>query len=270
MSLYILIDAEHLARRAWYSTGGLKHKGEGTGIAYGVIREAHYLLSFYRPDGIAWCFDSSKSKRKEMCPQYKANRITTNDRDAMLTEIKTLRTDILPSLGFRNVFAKVGYEADDVIAKLAYDLHFADKAIIVSSDKDLYQCLRGNISIYNPISKKTYTVKQFQLDWNIHPACWAKVKAIAGCSSDNVAGVPGVAEKTATKWLKNKLKGSKKKLIDKNLSVISRNLPLVSLPMDGIKPLKWNKDKVTRKRWLRTLKRLGIRTIGFPGATNGT
>jgi 5'-3' exonuclease len=180
MSFFLIIDAEHLARRAWYSTGGLSYRGSGTGIAYGIIREAASLIGFYQPYATAWCFDSRKSFRKKMYPKYKSNRITTNDdREAMFREIKYLRTEHLPAMGFRNIFVKPGFEADDIIATLAYGVHFADQAMIVSSDKDLYQCLSTGVCIYNPITKKKYTIDDFKAEYGIHPSTWSQDKAPA-------------------------------------------------------------------------------------------
>lgn len=268
MSTYLLIDTHFLAHRAHHTTGGLSHKEIRTGIIFGIMRETSYLLQKYEPEAVAWCFDSRISKRRDIYPAYKQHRRPQNDDDVLRRsrvndEIKALRTEYLPSLGFRNIFRKKGYEADDIIASLAMESHFADQTIIVGSDRDLHQLLSNAVRIYNPIKKQEYTFEDFKQEWGCHPATYARCKAAAGCASDNVEGIRGVGEKTAMLWVSGRMPKThpKYKLIDGNLHIINRNLPLVTLPFDGVGTFEWSRDRVTRKRWRRLAKTLGMMSL---------
>lgn len=272
MSTYLLIDVSCLAWRAYHTTGTLTYHGVKTGVAYGVLREVEKLISWYRPAATAFCFDSKSSIRREKYPAYKGNRKAPKGqearlRDALDEQIVALRRDILPSIGFRNLFQRKGYEADDLIAFLAERVHFTDKAVIVAADKDLYQCLTKRVRMYNPVTKKEYRLKNFRKDYHgIHPAQWGRVKAIAGCKTDNIVGVRGVGDKTAAKYVAGQSVGAKGIAINMNLSVVSRNMELTTLPLPGIPEDKYGirSDRITRRKWKAACRELGIKSVPFP------
>jgi DNA polymerase-1 len=140
-----------------------------------------------------------------------------------------LREEILPALGFRNIFLKAGVEADDLIASLV----MANKDLfwmIISTDDDLLQLLDRNVYIYNLKSKRIVTPKSFATEYGVSPSLWHYVKAIAGCVSDNVKGVSGVGVKTAIRYLNGQLRGIKKDKIEESKEIVNRNLKLVKLP----------------------------------------
>lgn len=257
----ILVDANNLCHIAYYSTGDLSLKEIPTGVIFGFMQQ---LLSVLKKFGnnITFCWDSKKSHRKRIYPEYKGNR-KKNKTELDLTKLTKayeqfdlIRTEIIPSLGFVNNFRQTGFEADDLIAYLC-NRHKSDKKIIVSSDKDLYQLLYRNeynlfTMIYDTRKKETFTKEMFEKKYGIKPSQWAEAKAIFGDSSDNIKGVKGVGEITAIRYLKGNLKENANvfKKIQNSKDIIERNLKLVKLPFDkkiqlsGVYTNKFNRVKL--------------------------
>jgi len=232
--MHIIIDANNIAHRAKHVNGSLDD-----GIIFGFLNQVLTLSKILDCPNFIFCWDSRQSYRKILYPEYKANRVKNNltdeDFDAF-QQFKRLQSEILFSLGFKNVFMQIGYEADDLLAVIVKN--FPREYIIVSSDEDLYQLL-GYASIYQPIKKKIVTQGSFEREYCITPSEWPTVKALAGCSSDNVIGMAGVGEKTAIKFLNKTLKPGKTfdKVSSEHKSMIEKNLPLVKLPFIGPKPI---------------------------------
>lgn len=254
--MYILIDSNNLAWIAHHSTGELSLEEKRVGVIYGFLRFLFQYAKLFESNKFIFCFDSKASKRKKIYPQYKYKRskdLTKEQiRDKLFCykQITELRLNILPQLGFKNIYIKSGYEADDLIACFAPCV----KNIIVSSDEDLYQLLYATEFIYKPKSKKKYDYVKFIEQYSIEPDKWAQVKAIAGCSSDNVEGIQGVGEKKAIKYLNKEL--VKGKIYDRIIDgedTINRNMRLVFLPFKELsphilKPIRY--DRLTAKKFM--------------------
>ena len=261
MSTYLLIDVSCLAHRAWHTTGGLSYQGDPTGVLFGVLRDIEQLRNQFTDDNSGleyrstciFAFDSGGAGlRGQIEPSYKSNRRKelTEDEEIALQgyrqQVQRLYRELLPEMGFRNVSKVKGYEADDIIAYYAERMPVRHQGIIVSSDNDLWQCLRPNVSWYSPTKKQTITFASFKEEWGIYPSDWSRVKAIAGCSSDGVVGIRGVGEKTAVSWMRGQLKESSKKYqaIMHGLDIVSRNMELVKLPFEGLKLPKPRSDSL--------------------------
>ncbi len=267
---WLILDCDYLCHRALYTTGELKHRGAATGVIYGFLREVIELQKQFKTNNIIFCFDSKYSKRKEIYPQYKANRHTkklTPDEVMFEAEFyqqkKLLRTKYLKLIGYKNVFVQKGYEADDLIARICLD-NKNDKIIIVSSDKDLYQLLCANVRMYNPMTHKTMNSFLFERYYNIKPFRWVEVKCLAGCSSDNIKGIKGIGEKTALKYITNKLKIGCKKYMDilnNTVAALSQNKDLVALPFKGTKKCTLHSNKLSKKGWRKVCVLLGFNSI---------
>jgi len=124
---------------------------------------------------------------------------------------------------------------------------------------------QGRVSMWNPQKKQAITAESFGREWGIDPTMWADVKAIAGCSTDNVQGVKGVGEKTAVKFLTGGL-GPDTKAFDRITSidgndVWERNLHLTRLPFKGTKRFKLVDDCLTQEKWNELMERLGMKTL---------
>jgi len=225
---------------------GLKYKQQPTGAIYGVLQDVYYLAQQFGPE-FTFCFDSSKSQRKLLNADYKASREVNCDKRSIMSQLELLRTEILPQMGLINCFRQVGREGDDLIAAIVSSQSHNDP-IVVSGDQDLYQLL-DFCSIYEPAKRSLYTKKAFIVEYGTMPSDWSRVKAIAGCTSDDVQGVPRVGTKTAIKYLNNELKETTiaYKNIQEHSELIASNMALVSLPFPGTivykpKPCSFNKD----------------------------
>jgi DNA polymerase-1 len=264
---YLVVDVSNLAYRALYTTGSLSHNGEATGVLYGIFKTISDLDELFCATHILFCFDGGYDKRQEILPEYKRNRKKELDEEQkeirrdLRRQLYRLRTQYLPDAGFNNVFWQEGYEADDIIASVVRNS--TEETVIVSSDHDLFQLLAPHVTIWNPIKKKAITEKSFTDQWGIGPMSWVDVKALAGCTTDNIPGIPGVGEKTAAKFLSGSLKkGSKKydSIIAAN-DIWDRNDKLVRLPMEGTESFEVREDKVTTGDWNRMVESLGMKTL---------
>lgn len=268
---WLLIDAPYLCWRAFHSTGHLSHGGLATGITFGFLRDVQKLMDQHATQDIAFCFDVGLSKRKTIYPAYKAKREKTEEeqilRSEVYTQIDLIRTKYLPALGFKNVFHQEGYEADDLIAMLTEQVKEGNEILIVSADHDLYQLLGPNVWVWHPRENKVFGVMELRNKYGVTPKEWIEVKAIAGCDSDNIKGIEGVAEKTACKYVTGKLKATTKTFwkIGRGIKTIQRNRELVTLPFPGTEEMVLQEDETSPKKWRKVLDELGIRSL--KGAT---
>jgi 5'-3' exonuclease len=253
--------------------GNLVYEGKPTGVIYGFLQTILQLQNQFKTPNIAFCFDSRSSKRKEIYPEYKTNRKNRKSlsKQEELWELEfhrqiiLLRKSYLPKIGFNNIFIQKGYESDDLLAKLAYDIKDNDIAII-SADEDLFQCIRKNIFVYNPQKKFYMTHERFYKTYKIRPHEWCIIKALAGCSTDNVKGLPGIGEKTALKWVRGELKNYKSKAYKTLSSTESKtifdfNYPLVKLPFKGTKTMSLKRDNISKQGWQSVCRRLGFKSL---------
>ena len=240
------IDCNNLCYRAFYATGNMAYGGNPTGVVFGFLNQLFTIYKNYGPSIVpVFCWDSPKSLRRDVCPTYKrkegeATPEQIEGRLEAYRQFDEVRTKVLPALGFGNlIFREEGFEADDLIAFGCANLKVDKFKMIVSSDEDLFQCLRNYVKIFNPGSNQQFTDIDFNTSFNITPDLWPHVKAIAGCSSDNVIGVQGVGEKTAIKYLTGELSFSNKKYNVIKQFVKSKeyetNFQLVKLPYIGSK-----------------------------------
>jgi DNA polymerase-1 len=253
----------------------LSYIGQPTTIIYGFLKNLIDLQEQFRTGRFLFCFDSKASLRKNIYPAYKQKRhakeLTEEELEfekAFRLQIKKLRRKYLPEIGYRNIFRKNGFESDDLLAYLARKVTNNDpgaRAVIITADHDLFQCIAPRVSIYNPSSRKELTLQEFKHKYDIHPKKWATVKAIAGCNTDGVEGVRGVGELTAIKYLNDKL-GYKTKAYAAITSndgkrIRKRNMQLVKLPFKDTPKLNIVQDNLSIKGWKLVCKRLGFKSI---------
>lgn len=274
---YIILDAPYLCHRAKYAMKDLSINSIPTGVIYGFLKDVITFTEMFHTKNVIFCWDSKTSIRQKTYPPYKQSRrdIEKTEEEkqydvALRVQMKKLRKIYLPMIGFKNIFIQKGYEADDVIASICYNTMDSCNTIVVSADHDLYQLLQINhVSIYNPQQKKMTTRKTFENEYGISPNSWAMVKAIAGCTSDNIKGVRGVGEKTAIAFLNNELKKTHKTFTaiksfcwDKNSRpLFQTNMGLVDLPLKGTKVFKLQKDEISQEGWKAVCKKLGLKSI---------
>ena len=128
MKTHLLLDVHYLAYRSFHSIGHLSFDDYPTGVLYGIFRDVLQTMERFQTHRAIWCFDHGRSKRHDILPEYKSTRRNKRKEASedekqrhkeMKEQIKRLRTDLLPRLGFKNVFAEEGYEGDDLIAAIA-------------------------------------------------------------------------------------------------------------------------------------------------------
>lgn len=265
---WLLVDCSYLGHRAFHSTGGLSYNGAATGVSFGILRDLEVLTDLFAPARFVLAFDSKVSLREKVYPNYKITRKTRSytpeelqGRQAFREEMERLRTHFFPQIGYRNVFLAEGYEADDIIAKVAAEIPPDVDGMIVSTDGDLLQCLRENVYCYNPKSRYTTSAASFREKWGIDPPFWAEVKAWAGCKTDDIEGVRGVGEAYASLYVAGKLKPDlvSYKSIVANQHIFETNLPLTRLPYPGLILPPLVPDEITEVGQTRARAELGIR-----------
>lgn len=272
---WLVLDANYLCHRARWAMKDLSWKGAPTGVIYGFLQTVLQLEERFQTDRIAFCFDSAVSKRQEIYPDYKANRKNrkpmtkeeqTFEKD-FRREVMNLRNAYLPMIGFRNIYFQSGYESDDLIAAFcSLSIPMSCEAVIVTADEDLFQCITGKVSVFNPQKHVRMTLQKFWSQYGITPDQWPQVKAIAGCSSDNIPGVPGIGQKTALQYIKCTLKedsATERKIIAEQRAKepLETYYRLVKLPFEGVQTPQIEKDAVSPQGWDRVCKALGFRSL---------
>ena len=243
---FYLIDGSGYIFRAYYALPPLTRKSDGlpTGAVSGFCSMLFKLLedskskeNKQKPTHFAVIFDSArKTFRNEIYSDYKANR--SEAPDDLAPQFEYIRKSVLafnlPSVDL------VNYEADDLIATYVDQiLQKGAKVTIVSSDKDLMQLFKKNVRIFDPMKNKFISEEDVQNKFGVGPSKVIDVQALAGDSSDNVPGVPGIGVKTAAELINkygnlenllksaNEIKQNKRRetlLENKDKAIISKKL----------------------------------------------
>ncbi len=196
-----LIDGSGYIFRAYYAMaygGGAKMTnpdGVPIGAVYGFTNMILKLITAHSHAAIAIIFDAGRVNfRNDIYAEYKANRDETPE--DLIPQFPLVR-EATEALGLPAVELE-GYEADDLIATYAKDA--ASKGIkvkIISSDKDLMQLVDDNIHIFDPMKNITVDANGVVEKFGVTPDKVIDVQSLAGDTSDNVPGVPGIGIKTA-------------------------------------------------------------------------
>ncbi len=247
---FYLIDGSGYIFRAYYALPPLSRKSDGlpTGAVSGFCSMLFKLLedsrsddSIHKPTHFAVIFDSAKKNfRNDIYSAYKANRTETPE--DLIPQFEYIRKAVkafsLPSIELIN------YEADDLLATYAKKIVSAGaKVTVISSDKDLMQLVSEKIRLYDPMKNKVLGEKEVFEKFGVKPNQVIDVQSLAGDSSDNIPGVPGIGVKTAAELI-NKYK---------TLDVLLENIK--EIPQTKRREtLLENKDKAILSKKLVTLK----------------
>ena len=298
---FYLIDGSGYIFRAYYALPPLTRKSDGlpTGAVSGFCSMLFKLLedsksdqNLQRPTHFAVIFDSArKTFRNDIYVDYKANR--SEAPDDLAPQFEYIRKSVLafnlPSVELPN------YEADDLIATYVDKiLEKGAKVTIVSSDKDLMQLYKKDVRIFDPMKNKFVSeediIKKFGVDANKV----IDVQSLAGDSSDNVPGVPGIGVKTAAELInkygtlekllkfaheikQNKrretlIENKEKALISKKLVTLKHDSPIIK-ELSEFKLKEIDKDKLykfLREMEFNRLLSSAISTYGEPELSNST
>jgi len=196
-----LIDGSNYIYRAFYAIRELSNsKGFPTNAIYGFTNMLMKLCRDWEPDYIAVVFDSKgPTFRHEVYEEYKANRKAMPDE--LIPQIPKIKEVVR---GFSMpVFEQAGMEADDIIGTLVRKYSGVDfTTVIISGDKDLMQLVSENVLMMDTMKDKIYDIEGVKERFGVGPEKVVEILGLAGDSSDNVPGVPGVGEKTAQKLVR--------------------------------------------------------------------
>lgn len=195
----LLIDGNHLAYRCKF-THNLSNNGMDVSVTYGFIRVLLSLVSRFEIDGVFVGWDGGVPEfRRKVLPVYKANRHNDDDpleREDFMRQIYELHDYALPRMGIISVM-KYGAEADDLVYHASRMLQGYN--LIVTSDKDLLQAVNAKVAVYHPSKDKVYEAEDITEEFGIDVKDMVDWRALQGDGSDNIPGVYGIGEKTATK-----------------------------------------------------------------------
>ena len=205
MPTLALLDGNSIAYRAFYALPEdlATTSGQVTNAVYGFTRMLIKLLGDHHPEGVAVAWDvSRKSFRTEQYPEYKAQREKAPDH---FRSQLGLIDEVLQALKIPQVRLE-GFEADDLIATITRRaVEDGWDVLIVTGDRDAFQLIDDNVKVLYTRRGITDTIiadEDYVTDrYGIAPMQYVEYAALRGDTSDNLPGVPGVGEKTATKLL---------------------------------------------------------------------
>lgn len=206
MKKIVLVDGHSILNRAFYGVPDLTdHRGRHTNAVYGFLNILFKVIDEEQPDCMSVAFDvKHPTFRHEMYSAYKGTR---KPMPAELHEQVPLIKDVLKAMNIQ-VIECPGCEADDIIGTIACIAEKNDyKVTIISGDRDLLQLVTENVTLRIPKTKGGRTVvEDYNPDmirevYSLSPKQIIDLKGLMGDSSDNIPGLPGVGEKTATKLL---------------------------------------------------------------------
>ncbi|WP_156689582.1 DNA polymerase I [Mycobacterium sp. Marseille-P9652] len=267
----MLLDGNSLAFRAFYALPAENFKTRGgltTNAVYGFTAMLINLLRDEAPTHVAAAFDVSRQTfRSERYPEYKANRSSTPDEFHGQIDITK---EVLGALGI-TVLSEPGFEADDLIATLATQAENEGyRVLVVSGDRDSLQLVSDDVTVLYPrkgVSELTrFTPEAVVEKYGLTPTQYPDFAALRGDPSDNLPGIPGVGEKTASKWIIEY--GSLQSLVDnveavrgkvgdalrahlanvirnRDLTELIRDVPLAQTP-DTLRMQPWDRDHIHR------------------------
>ena len=286
----VLIDGHALVYRAYFAlpSGMATSRGELTNAVFGFASMLLNVLRDEQPDFLVVTFDRGRTFRHEEYAEYKANRAEMPDD----LRIQFQRIDQLLEAFDIPTYSAEGYEADDVLAALAQQAEEQGlEALIVTGDTDTFQLIGPHVRVMAPGRSFGDTIiydeSRIRQRYGLEPQQLIDYKALVGDTSDNVPGVRGVGDKTATKLLqqygsleaiyqhldeisssrfRNALeKGRDEAFLSKHLVTIVRDVP-VSLDLQACQV-----EELNRERVVDLFRELEFRALlnRLPGAVEG-
>ena len=196
----VLVDGSGYIFRAYHALPPM-YRADSTPVnaVFGFTKMLIKLVTDLQPQSIAVIFDAGrKTFRNEIYSEYKANRGAPPEELIPQFDLVRQATEALNL----PMFEMVGYEADDVIATFAKQAFIKEQdCLIVSSDKDLMQLVNKHVKLLDPIKNIVIGDEEVQQKFGVFPNRVVDVQALAGDSSDNVPGVPGIGIKTAAELI---------------------------------------------------------------------
>lgn len=204
----VILDAHAILHRAFHALPDFTSpKGEPTGALYGVVSMLFKIIEEFEPDYVVACYDLPEpTYRHDAFAGYKAKREKADD--TLITQINRSR-DILKAFGIP-IYEQVGFEADDVLGTIAKQTKDTDslEVVIASGDMDTMQCVdKKRVCVYTLKKgiKDTvlYDEQAVKKRFGFLPKLIPDYKGLRGDPSDNIPGIVGIGEKTATELIVN-------------------------------------------------------------------
>jgi DNA polymerase I len=265
----LLLDGHSLAYRAFFALpleNFSTTTGQPTNAVYGFTAMLINVLRDEQPTHVVVAFDRSEPTfRHEQYVEYKANRRET---PADFRSQLSLIFEVLDALGIKRISVP-GYEADDVIATLATQAAAEGMdVLIVTGDRDTLQLVTSEITVLmtgrGVSDLRRYTPDAVREKYGLSPGQYPDFAAVRGDPSDNLPGIPGVGEKTATKWITefgslaslvdrvDEVKGKAGDALREHLGSVLRNRQLTELLRDvaldkgprDLTPEPWNRETI--------------------------
>ena len=202
----LLIDGHSILNRAFYGLPELTNaEGLHTNAIYGFLNILFKTIEEEKPDYLTVAFDlHAPTFRHKMYTEYKGTR---KPMPAELREQVPIMKDVLTAMGV-TILSKEGYEADDLLGTVAKKSEAKGMDVtVLSGDRDLLQlaseqiCIRIPKTRFGKTTVEDYFAKDVKEKYQLEPEQIIELKALMGDSADNIPGLPGVGEKTATKLL---------------------------------------------------------------------
>ncbi len=239
----LAIDGNSIMNRAYYGIRTLTNKnGVYTNALLGFMNIYFKNFDEVQPDSVAVAFDlKTPTFRHKAVSSYKANRKGMPEE---LAQQMPLIKKILTAMGIKIIECE-GYEADDVLGTLSGMCSGSSHCYILTGDRDSLQLVNDNVTVRLATTKETisYTPERFREDYGFEPVNLIDLKALMGDSSDNISGVAGIGQKTATalitKW--------------KTIENLYDNLDNAELTKSVYNKLVNGKEDAEQSKWLATI-----------------
>lgn len=261
---FFIVDGHSQLYQAFYGISGLTTpSGQPINAVYGFTRMLRKIIKEHNPYYMAIAFDTKgPTFRHKEYKEYKANRKPTPDE--LISQIP-LMFDVIRAQNIP-LYACEGYEADDLIGTISKKVSSEGiECIILTTDKDMEQLVDEYIKILNPRKSELIDIDSIRKDRGIEPKSFIDVLALAGDSSDNIPGIPGIGYKTALNLIKewetldnvlsniDKISGKKRQenlskyaelaILSKRLATIDVNVPL-DLDLEACRLMDSNNSRV--------------------------
>ncbi|HYK70558.1 MAG TPA: 5'-3' exonuclease H3TH domain-containing protein, partial [Streptosporangiaceae bacterium] len=264
----LLLDGHSLAYRAFFALPAENFAtttGQPTNAVYGFTSMLINVLRDEQPTHVAVAFDRGEPTfRHEQYVEYKATRKET---PADFRSQLSLIFEVLDVLGIQRLSVP-GYEADDLIATLATQAEDSMDVLIVTGDRDVLQLVTDHVTVLytmRGISEMArFTPQAVEAKYGLTPAQYPDFAALRGDPSDNLPGIPGVGEKTATRWIAefgslaslvdrvDEVKGKAGDALRDHLAGVLRNSELTRLVRDvhlevgpaDLRPVPWHREQI--------------------------
>lgn len=213
-SRVLIVDSMNTFIRNFSTINALNARGTHIGGLVGFLKSLGYTTRLFRPTRVILAFDGKGSTtfRKNLFPDYKGNRKTSritnwNMFDTKEDEIKAMNSQMSRLIDYLSnlpvsLVSMDKLEADDCIGQMVkyFEEDETCKSVtILSADKDFLQLVSNKTSVYSPVKKKTYGVKEVLDEYNVHPNNFLIYKVLMGDTSDNIPGVKGLGPKKIVK-----------------------------------------------------------------------